>query len=180
MCRLCHTTFNPVTVGHKLDKALRCTSCHGTDVVPLPKNHQDRTEEQCKLCHTEFAPVPAIAHLAKGHETCTNCHTDKVAPLPASHKGETPRGVKTCQLCHTKELTPPAAPHPLDDKLRETCTPCHNSKVLKALPESHRGPTPRTDAVCKMCHETVTMPPALPHKLEGRQKCDMCHKYPSK
>jgi len=93
------------------------------------------------------------------------------------HKGRTPRGLKTCQLCHTKELTPPAAPHPLDDELRKTCTPCHNSKVLSALPETHLGASPRTDAMCKMCHETVNMPPDMPHKVEGRQQCDMCHEY---
>jgi len=169
-----------VTVGHKLDKDQDCTSCHGTEVVPLPRNHRDRTEEQCKLCHTEVESVPATAHQVEGHETCTACHQDKVVPLPVSHKGQTPRGLETCQLCHMKEMTLPVAPHSLDDELHETCTSCHNSEVLSALPETHLGASPRADGLCRMCHMTVNMPPGVSHKLEGRQQCDMCHKYLSK
>lgn len=72
---------------------------------------------------------------------------------------------------------PPVVSHELEN--RGACMMCHSGKLEAApgVPESHAG---RPDATCLWCHAPdaavqTTEPPAIPHDLEGRSSCMMCH-----
>lgn len=73
---------------------------------------------------------------------------------------------------------PPAVTHDLEG--RDQCSMCHSGAMpdIPAAPaESHKGLEVKT---CLWCHapdaamQTKT-PTAIPHALEGRDKCTMCH-----
>lgn len=72
---------------------------------------------------------------------------------------------------------PPVIAH--EAKGREQCLMCHGGAMegIKAAPKSHEG---RANDVCLLCHgkdaaiQTKTAP-AIPHQLQGRQQCMMCH-----
>jgi cytochrome b subunit of formate dehydrogenase len=92
-------------------------------------------------------------------------------------------------------VTPPAIPHPVEG--RSPCSACHGPGAMKPVPGDHAG---RAEATCTMCHATgwqagagaagpapadagssnagSPVPgaaPAVPHTLEGRSSCSMCH-----
>ncbi len=72
---------------------------------------------------------------------------------------------------------PPVVPHDLEG--RDDCLMCHSGAMdgMPAVPENHAG---RGNATCLSCHgpdaamQTLT-PPSIPHELEGRSECSMCH-----
>ena len=66
-------------------------------------------------------------------------------------------------------------PHVLDG--RDDCLGCHNTSTNLPVPADHHG---RTNADCTDCHKLVSNPTtttasAIPHTLEGRDNCLMCH-----
>lgn len=176
MCVMCHAqTPNlviPALAHNTGGGRTACTGCHaeGKMANALPADHKGRSDGMCLACHDPMTnPPPAIAHLVKGKEVCTQCHGPQgIIALPASHAR---RGGMTCGICHEKETPVPNAPHTTADK--PNCTVCHSAKAVGALPASHAK---RTDAMCTICHSPVaTLPAVIPHSLEGRQDCTMCH-----
>ena len=80
-----------------------------------------------------------------------------------------------------KSPEPPAKPTVVSHELenRGACMMCHSGKLEAApgVPESHAG---RPDATCLWCHAPdaavqTTEPTAIPHDLEGRSSCLICH-----
>ena len=66
-------------------------------------------------------------------------------------------------------------PHVLDG--RDDCLGCHNTSTNSPVPADHQG---RTNAECTDCHKLVSNPAtttasAIPHTIEGRDNCLMCH-----
>jgi hypothetical protein len=67
-----------------------------------------------------------------------------------------------------------------DTEGRDACLMCHAPGAMEPIPDvpaSHEG---RTEAVCLWCHATdspvlTTTPPSIPHTVEGRDACLMCH-----
>jgi formate dehydrogenase gamma subunit len=67
---------------------------------------------------------------------------------------------------------------------KEQCLTCHGPKGISPMPSNHEG---RPQESCLVCHKpgpTPTpgaaklssgTPGAIPHALEGKDKCDMCH-----
>ena len=72
---------------------------------------------------------------------------------------------------------------------KEQCLTCHGPKGISPMPSNHEG---RPQESCLVCHKpgpTPTpgaaqpsgsgtlpgAPGAIPHALEGKEKCDMCH-----
>jgi hypothetical protein len=72
---------------------------------------------------------------------------------------------------------PPAMPHPAEG--RTNCTMCHSGKMpnIAAMPANHAD---RPVTICLWCHAKdaavqTKAPAAVPHTLEGRSNCTMCH-----
>ena len=66
-------------------------------------------------------------------------------------------------------------PHVLEG--RDDCLGCHNTSTDSPIPSDHQG---RTNAECTDCHKVVSNPTtttasAIPHTLEDRDNCLMCH-----
>jgi formate dehydrogenase gamma subunit len=67
---------------------------------------------------------------------------------------------------------------------KEQCLTCHGPKGISPMPSNHEG---RPQESCLVCHKpgpTPTpgaaaprsgAPGAIPHAVEGKEKCDMCH-----
>lgn len=71
--------------------------------------------------------------------------------------------------------TPPVMTHEAEG--RADCLMCHKAGGMKPVPEGHAG---LKNDQCLMCHAKdaavqTTAPPAIPHELEGRDNCLMCH-----
>jgi len=72
---------------------------------------------------------------------------------------------------------PPAMTHEVAG--REQCSMCHGGAMegIKAMPADHKG---RENTVCTLCHAKDSpmqsgTPTAIPHDLQGRDQCTMCH-----
>ncbi len=76
----------------------------------------------------------------------------------------------------------PLIPHPLEG--RDDCLGCHGTGIAEfpKVPADHAG---RTNDLCQGCHqsaaEATSAPalviPAIPHPLEGRDDCLVCHEF---
>ena len=78
-------------------------------------------------------------------------------------------------------------PHDIPGK--EQCLTCHGPQGVKPVPANHEG---RPNDSCQVCHrpgatptpgavqpaQPAGSPPVIPHAVEGRQQCDMCHAGP--
>jgi predicted CXXCH cytochrome family protein len=203
-----------------------CLVCHGPQGVrPFPADHAGRSKDICVGCHVapaeEVAPAPAgatptvpsgatpaappaIPHTLEGRADCLLCHGPSgVLPFPADHAGRTD---DTCTGCHapppeptpTPSPTPeptaaaptaqpagaaptaPAIPHSLEG--RADCLVCHGPDGVRPFPADHAG---RGNDTCTGCHASPAptaaataaagLPPAIPHSLEGRADCLVCH-----
>jgi hypothetical protein len=74
-------------------------------------------------------------------------------------------------------VAPLAVQHALEG--RAQCLMCHAGGIMEApvVPTSH---VDRPNDTCMWCHGPgadvqTTAPPAIPHPLEGRDKCLVCH-----
>ena len=76
---------------------------------------------------------------------------------------------------------PPVTPHDLEGK--ENCAMCHGGEGMMgatAMPANHEG---IANANCQLCHSKASpmqtaagAPTAIPHDMEGKENCVMCHK----
>ena len=67
-----------------------------------------------------------------------------------------------------------------DTEGRAQCLMCHTPGRMEPVPDAPASHEGRTDAVCLWCHATdspmlTTAPTPVPHALEGRDSCLMCH-----
>lgn len=155
----------PPTIPHTLMGRSRCTTCHGAGIseIPLmPGTHADRTDQLCTICHKPYGEAttspPYIPHTLVGRSDCLICHATGIASAPVAPHDTAVVSNKNCLLCHlakgtaiaTSSPTPTAQP-PLGEG---TATP----------------PTPSPTATT-----APGVPPSVPHSLEGRSECLLCH-----
>ena len=111
-----------------------------------------------------------------GSTSCNDCHQDEYTAW-----GESKHGTVSCEACHG-----PAKAHLnvstslIVDTSREFCGLCHASLLSRPndFPqvdvEKHGG-----QLECITCHNAhdpgVVAPPEIPHTLEGRTDCLLCH-----
>jgi hypothetical protein len=76
-----------------------------------------------------------------------------------------------------EKAKPKAVPHDLEG--RSECLMCHSGAMegVAGVPEDHAG---RDNETCLWCHGAgaamqTTAAPQVPHELEGRADCAMCH-----
>lgn len=72
-------------------------------------------------------------------------------------------------------VLPPQVPHSLAGKA--DCMYCHIGNTYFAVPADHRN---RPNQTCLGCHRSsetsaYANPPAIPHSVEGRDNCLLCH-----
>ena len=63
---------------------------------------------------------------------------------------------------------------------REQCLMCHTAGRMEPVPDAPASHEGRVDAQCLWCHATdsallTTTPKTIPHTVEGRDACLMCH-----
>lgn len=81
-------------------------------------------------------------------------------------------------FAHQAATKPPPVQHDLEG--RAACLMCHTPGAMEPVPdvpESHAG---RPDETCLWCHAADAAiqtkdPKVIPHELEGRAACLMCH-----
>jgi hypothetical protein len=179
VCANCH---QPPTEPHF---GSNCEDCHtpfGWDQadlgdfqhpVPLEGAHASLS---CLDCHTTGQKLTY---------ECSACHQ----PPSESHFGP------NCEDCHTTDsfqgatLPPELHPVPLiGAHQRATCDVCHAAG--QRVPEyvcsnCHKPPEDHFTATCDTCHtpegwvesasSLVNLAPRIPHVLEGRESCLLCH-----
>jgi hypothetical protein len=185
------------TVPHPIVDRLDCIGCHGGS-EDFAEEHEGVTNETCTECHLIGDPegIPAVPHPKEGQEDCLVCHArGAVQPFPEDHSFQTN---EFCLNCHqisvaavdtaepaTAASAIPAVPHPLEG--REDCLMCHDTGQVVPFPADHEGRTTETCLTCHQPSEAAEVPttaapttavaaiPAVPHPLEGREDCLMCH-----
>ena len=140
-------------------------------MVPPPIPHTvEEARQDCLLCHAvgavEASPIPADVNHEEAEEFCHTCHALLPQPAPPA-------------------VAPPAIPHDLLG--REDCLMCHKMGIAFAsrIPENHTG---LPADLCQTCHlpalttplpeetrEAGVMPSQVPHPVEGREDCRLCH-----
>ena len=178
------------------------TPTHTPTVTPTPTNTPIPTATRTGVLvqpSLDAAPTASaetllslmlIPHPIEGRQDCVMCHGEgKANPYPADHVG---RPSATCLVCHgaskAEEHLPALVKHDLGG--RENCLMCHG---VDLLPVSHKtGGFSNSD--CLLCHvppgHGATAVPsatpgapasgasaaaAIPHPLQGRENCLMCH-----
>jgi hypothetical protein len=139
--------------------------------VPPPVPHDvEGARKDCMLCHAvgavEAPPVPANADHQQAVELCSTCHALLPEPAPST-------------------LAPPVITHGLVG--REDCLMCHKMGIALAprIPDNHAG---LPADLCQTCHqagpgvsvpeetpEVGMLPSQVPHPLENRTDCRLCH-----
>lgn len=64
---------------------------------------------------------------------------------------------------------------------RDDCMMCHKAGAMEPVPDAPASHAEFPNGICVMCHAPdaavqTTAPTAIPHSLEGRDDCMMCHK----
>lgn len=167
-CITCHNPHEPRAgmppqVPHVLEGRSECQSCHGPHepwLLPPPEiPHKLEGRTECLSCHgpqeIRGAKLPRIPHPLEERTNCLLCHnTGAIKPFPEDHVGRTS---VTCTTCHQQVETLTPAPAP-------SSTP-----ALTPAPSPPPEPAPVPSPA-----PTATLP-IIPHSLEGRDDCLMCH-----
>ena len=166
-CVTCHDPHEPRAgmppqVPHALEGRSECQSCHGPhepwQTLPPEIPHIMEGRTQCLSCHgpqeIRGAELPQIPHSIEERTNCLKCHnTGAIKPFPEDHVGRTSA---TCINCHQPVETP--VPKPISAPITSPA-----QAESPATPQATTAPPP-----------TAT-PTVIPHRLEGRDDCLMCH-----
>lgn len=192
------------TIPHDLvSGSVNCVACHTGGLHPAPADHADLSVELCSepVCHAPSGTPPTTTMPSEPNDgiwwtiphdlelvsaDCLLCHTGGPRPIPGpTLVDHTEFPVESCSKpgCHaasTTTLTEPndgiwTIPHDLDLG-GANCLLCHAGKP-RPVPADHAG---RTSETCTTCHAPSggappPTTPNIPHTLEGRDDCLMCH-----
>ena len=154
-CTTCHTvsfaTIHPDTIDHSpLIKVgtTSCGNCH-SNPPPLvdPLNH--KVHNACSSCHGSQGSLLSFA-AGKSFASpgdCTTCHTDPFATIhPDDVDHSQAIQISTnCDACHDG---PPPLVDPVDPKVHDACTTCHDANGgLISLASGNTAPNE-----CITCH----------------------------
>ncbi len=175
----------PVSAGSDHEDSMELGStCHALIPEPVPPSsasppitHDLVARDECLMCHNMgigYAPGIPENYDAPPVDLCQTCHRPAPGEVPLA---ETPvTGVTLSQL-----------PYPVEN--RADCRLCHDTAFADAsqFPDEQAD---RANEGCLACHalfarqETLTgleededddEPPSVPHSLENRNDCRLCH-----
>jgi len=180
-CNICHSVPRVAEPGVTLPAV-------EIAVAKEPKSHRSTTwlaehrfrfDASCANCHTVDNPGGS-----DNSSFCSNsaCHATewKFVGLDAPKIRELSAPPRV-----PSKGVPNPVPHPIGS--RTDCTICHGPEKVRPAPESHAGFTP---GICTNCHHPTLQengqgpakqpgaaggPPPIPHELEGRDDCLLCH-----
>ncbi|MDP3062252.1 MAG: hypothetical protein Q8O40_03405 [Chloroflexota bacterium] len=143
--------------------------------VPYPIPHRLTGRSQCETCHASGIseiPLWPADHVGRPNNLCTECHRlldeQKATPTPGKGPSDithTLTGRGDCLLCHGSGLaSSPLVPADHAGRTNRVCTLCHAPGV---------GPTPKPGAT--PTPGDVLRPVGIPHPLEGKNDCLLCH-----
>ncbi|MFQ6057299.1 MAG: cytochrome c3 family protein [Anaerolineae bacterium] len=172
VCQLCHKWVSAEAVATPEPEATT------PPLVPPPIPHSLEGRDACLACHEAGvggAPQVPKDHAGRTNDICQNCHQPAVVAAPTTPVEP------TATITPTSPAAPPQIPHPVAG--RELCLSCHETGVGGApqFPADHAG---RSNEGCQFCHQPIATaqptaaqagPPTIPHSLEGRDNCRMCH-----
>lgn len=184
--------LQPPAILHATEGRAECLTCHEGG---LPEDHATRTSDTCVVCHqkaegTTSTPTPTSPHVPRTGTPPTEAPTRPVEPAQVPH---TPDGRSDCLTCHAASV-----PQDHADRDNTTCTMCHEPAPVSAATSTPVPPaetptavppaetptepaptTPPTDTppTATPTKEPVTPagPSLIPHTLEERSDCLLCH-----
>jgi nitrate/TMAO reductase-like tetraheme cytochrome c subunit len=179
----------PPAIPHSLEGRGDCLMCHGLEgPKPFPADHKGRSKDMCTVCHqpqpqmsptpaatvtvapTQAAGVPGIPHALEGREDCLVCHgAGGVKPYPADHAGRTK---EMCTGCHQMQAVTPVATTAVT-VVPTQASPSPTAATV-APTQAVASPTPTAAATVAPTQAAVAAP-GIPHTLEGREDCLVCH-----
>ncbi|MBI4295361.1 MAG: hypothetical protein HY669_04255 [Chloroflexi bacterium] len=201
-CLSCHGTGDTANVGqaslvHPSYSQVGCTSCHAKPGQPIYVEgyrggysaNPKEVSARCQSCHKDIldkAPsefkfnvmdieIPHRFHVETVGAQCTDCHRNVAHDLRPEPTNRPTMG--SCSSCHSIGGTATAGSAPVSGG--NSCLKCHSQGVpsasfflaappaepLKALPAQASGAAAPRPAG----------PPAIPHSVEGRAQCLLCH-----
>ncbi len=165
----------------------------GSGIPLIP--HDLAGRDQCLLCHAVGGPAPNVPadHAGRTNDMCQSCHKPAGAAAPAGPTvTATATAAATAAATATMTVTAttvpattgvPTIPHDLAG--RDQCLLCHAvGGPAPNVPADHAG---RTNDMCESCHKpagaaapagaapAASAPPLVPHSLEARSQCLLCH-----
>lgn len=129
----------------------------------------------CISCHNPHSPslkqAPKLPDMFRTLSDCTSCHREGgLKPLPESHNG---RGPDTCITCHRPEVVGPTpTPTPMPSGFKPTYTPTPAPIAPSPIFTPEPAETPSTPTATPAPARSA---PRVPHTLEGRSDCLLCH-----
>ncbi len=186
-CVTCHNPHSPAlgprpVIPHSVQGIQDCLACHGPQgLKPVPQDHAGRTTDMCLLCHTVGqkptpTPTPAVGQPASASPTATAVPSGGPPKIPHNLEGRS-----DCLMCHgTGLMGAPTPPASHAGRTSDMCRLCHQpaqAPVTTSTPTPTPTPTAETSASASTTVTAVPSggPPKIPHSLEGRSDCLMCH-----
>jgi hypothetical protein len=199
-CFRCHDGqhFSP----EKKSIRLECNICHAipqvvaegappplispAKAVPEPASHQDSNwiarhrnqfNQTCSVCHDTSN--------AGGGDNSSFCSNSTCHATSWKYAGLDAPGILDVSS-PTQAIADQAVPMPHPVAGQEDCLLCHGPKGIRPFPADHAD---RSQDICIGCHMPLPEPtpaptaeptsaagaPAIPHSLEGRDDCLVCH-----
>lgn len=166
-CAMCHDISN--AGGSDNSSFCANSACHATEwkYVGLNAPAIRKLSEPKRATRETAGAPPQVPHPIGPRTDCRLCHgPDKVRPYPESHAAFEPT---TCTDCHpaiATELMPPAQGEPTPTPVAVLSPMLTSEAVSATVTPITPGPT---------ALPTAGGPPAIPHPLEGRSDCLICH-----
>jgi nitrate/TMAO reductase-like tetraheme cytochrome c subunit len=152
-CAECHTVSDPG--GTSNTSFCSNSACHGTEWVYADLNAPAISALVAPPREPGTGEPNPVPHPITADTNCLTCHgASGVIPAPESHAGF---DIGMCTQCHQAPQTEDTAP-------------------AEATPAPETGATPEASATAQPSEEPAAGgPPAIPHPLEGREGCVLCH-----
>ena len=182
-CITCHNPHEPrqyiaPVMPHPIEGRENCASCHlpnaPIDTPPPIVMHDLQGREDCASCHAPglarnaSTGIPLIPHPTEGRDNCVLCHgAETLVAYPPDHQGRT---TDMCRTCHQTTAEAAAAREPA-----VTPAPTETPATEPTATEPAATPTATATATPEPTGTEPAGPPSIPHSLDGRDNCLLCH-----